>query len=194
MNIVYKRPGDLIPYGNNAKTHPDAQLANIMVSLERYGWRVPVLIDRRGVIIAGHGRVEAAVRSPVMRDKPVPCIVADDLTDAQAAEFRIVDNKSAESPWDMDALAAELDTVDLSDFDFDFGLEMADEYGTDFSLPDGDKPEMVQITFVLHERQKELIERALDAVRDTETETFGNTNKNGNALYEVVRQWATQNG
>lgn len=94
----------------------------------------------------------------------------------------------------MDALAAELDTVDLSDFDFDFGLEMADEYGTDFSLPDGDKPEMVQITFVLHERQKELIERALDAVRGTETETFGNTNKNGNALYEVVRQWATQNG
>lgn len=194
MNIVYKRPGDLIPYGNNAKTHPDAQLANIMVSLERYGWRVPVLIDRRGVIIAGHGRVEAALRSPVMRDKPVPCIVADDLTDAQAAEFRIVDNKTAESPWDMDALAAELDTVDLSDFDFDFGLEMADEYGTDFSLPDGDKPEMVQITFVLHERQKELIERALDAVRGTETETFGNTNKNGNALYEVVRQWATQNG
>lgn len=194
MNIVYKRPGDLIPYGNNAKTHPDAQLANITVSLERYGWRVPVLIDRRGVIIAGHGRVEAALRSPVMRDKPVPCIVADDLTDAQAAEFRIVDNKTAESPWDMDALAAELDTVDLSDFDFDFGLEMADEYGTDFSLPDGDKPEMVQITFVLHEKQKELIERALDAVRDTETETFGNTNKNGNALYEVVRQWATQNG
>lgn len=194
MNIVYKRPGDLIPYGNNAKTHPDAQLANITVSLERYGWRVPVLIDRRGVIIAGHGRVEAALRSPVMRDKPVPCIVADDLTDAQAAEFRIVDNKTAESPWDMDALAAELDTVDLSDFDFDFGLEMADEYGTDFSLPDGDKPEMVQITFVLHEKQKELIERALDAVRGTETETFGNTNKNGNALYEVVRQWATQNG
>lgn len=155
---------------------------------------MPVLIDRRGVIIAGHGRVEAALRSPVMRDKPVPCIVADDLTDAQAAGFRIVDNKTAESPWDMDALAAELDTVDLSDFDFDFGLEMADEYGTDFSLPDGDKPEMVQITFVLHERQKELIERALDAVRDTETETFGNTNKNGNALYEVVRQWATQNG
>lgn len=194
MNIVYKRPGDLIPYGNNAKTHPDAQLANITVSLERYGWRVPVLIDRRGVIIAGHGRVEAALRSPVMRDKPVPCIVADDLTDAQAAEFRIVDNKTAESPWDMDALAAELDTVDLSDFDFDFGLEMADEYGTDFSLPDGDKPEMVQITFVLHEKQKELIERALDAVRGTGTETFGNTNKNGNALYEVVRQWATQNG
>lgn len=37
MNIVYKRPGDLIPYDNNAKTHPDAQLANITVSLERYG-------------------------------------------------------------------------------------------------------------------------------------------------------------
>lgn len=193
MDIIYKRLEELKPYAGNAKMHPESQLANIALSLERYGWKQPVIIDRHGVIIVGHGRVQAAQRSNVMKTQPVPCIMADDLTDEQVAEFRIVDNKTAESPWDMDALAAELAAIDLSDFDFDFGLEMADEYGTDFSLPDGDKPEMVQITFVLHERQKELIERALDAVRGTETETFGNTNKNGNALYEVIRQWATQN-
>lgn len=194
MKIIYMSARKLKPYAGNAKVHPESQIANIAVSLERYGWRQPVVIDRDGVIIAGHGRVQAAMRSNMMRDKPVPCVLADDLTPEEVAEFRIVDNKSAESPWDMDALEKELSVIDLSDFDFDFGFEMADEYGTDFSLPDGDKPEMVQITFVLHERQKELIERALEAVRGTETETFGNTNKNGNALYEVVRQWATQNG
>lgn len=123
MNIVYKQPGELIPYENNAKTHPDTQLANIAASLERYGWKQPVVIDREGVIICGHGRVQAAQRSNVMRDQPVPCVLADDLTPEEVAEFRIVDNKSAESPWDMDVLAEELKHIDLSAFDFDFGFE-----------------------------------------------------------------------
>ena len=48
------------------------------------------------------------------------------------------------------------------------------------------------MTFTLHQRQKELIEYALNVVKDNITETFGNTNGNGNALYEVVRQWAEQ--
>ena len=66
-----------------------------------------MVIDPYGVIIVGHGRVQAAQRSNVLRDQLVPCIIADDLTEEEIAQFRIVDNKSAESPWDMDALAAE---------------------------------------------------------------------------------------
>lgn len=122
MDIIYKRLEELKPYAGNAKMHPESQLANIALSLERYGWKQPVVIDRHGVIIVGHGRVQAAQRSNVMKTQPVPCIMADDLTDEQVAEFRIVDNKTAESPWDMDALAAELAAIDLSDFDFDFGF------------------------------------------------------------------------
>ena len=60
MNIVYKQLDELIPYEANAKTHPETQLANIAASLERYGWKQPVVIDREGVIICGHGRVQAA--------------------------------------------------------------------------------------------------------------------------------------
>ena len=123
MNIVYKRLDELRPYENNAKTHPESQLANIAHSIENYGWKQPVVIDPYGVIIVGHGRVQAAQRSNVLRDQLVPCIIADDLTEEEIAQFRIVDNKSAESPWDMDALAAELEKVDLSGFDFDFGFE-----------------------------------------------------------------------
>lgn len=123
MNIVYKQLDELIPYEANAKTHPETQLANIAASLERYGWKQPVVIDREGVIICGHGRVQAAQRSNVMREQPVPCVLADDLTPEEVAEFRIVDNKSAESPWDMDVLAEELKHIDLSAFDFDFGFD-----------------------------------------------------------------------
>lgn len=123
MNIVYKRLDELRPYENNAKTHPESQLANIAHSIENYGWKQPVVIDPYGVIIVGHGRVQAAQRSNVLRDQLVPCIIADDLTEEEIAQFRIVDNKSAEAPWDMDALAAELEKVDLSGFDFDFGFE-----------------------------------------------------------------------
>jgi hypothetical protein len=97
-------------------------------------------------------------------------------------------------------LADELADLDLSDFDFDFGIDTdaeesnysPDEFGEDFSLPDGDKPEICQMTFTIHQQQKELIEYALSVVKDEITETFGNTNSNGNALYEVIRQWAEQ--
>lgn len=123
MNITYIPLEELIPYANNAKEHDAAQVKNLALSLDRYGWKQPVVVDRNNVIVAGHGRVLAAKKSKQWCDKPVPCIIADDLTDEQIAEFRLVDNKSAESEWDMEKLAEELSTLDLSAFDFDFGLE-----------------------------------------------------------------------
>lgn len=123
MNITYIPLEELIPYANNAKEHDAAQVKNLALSLDRYGWKQPVVVDRNNVIVAGHGRVLAAKKSKRWCDKPVPCIIADDLTDEQIAEFRLVDNKSAESEWDMEKLAEELSTLDLSAFDFDFGLE-----------------------------------------------------------------------
>ncbi len=84
----------------------------------------------------------------------------------------------------------------MSGFDFDFGVSgedySPDEFGDGFSLPNGDKPEICQMTFTLHEKQKELIEYAISIVKENASETFGNKNANGNALYEVVRQWAEQ--
>ena len=96
----------------------------------------------------------------------------------------------------MNLVGLELGELDTDGFDVDLlgfdNIDLDEEYGTDFSLPDGDKPEIVTMTFTLHEEQKGLIEYAMEAVKDDATETFGNTNKNGNALYEVVRQWAEQ--
>lgn len=183
--------GEIVPYARNAKKHDKRQIDNVAESIRQYGFVQPVVIDRDGVIVIGHCRVLAAKKLGM---EAVPCVCVDDLTPEQVNALRIVDNKSAEdgAAWDFDILSMELPEIALSAFDFDFNIETDADYGTDFSLPDGGKPEICQMTFTLHERQKELIEYAISLVEDDVEETFGNTNKNGNALYEVIRQWARQ--
>lgn len=186
---------DLIPYDRNTKKHDKTQINNVAESIKQYGFVQPIVIDKNNVVVIGHCRLLAAKQ---LKMKEVPCVCVEDLTEEQVKALRIVDNKSNESPWDFDILPDELADLDFSGFDFDFGLEdegedySPDEFGDDFTLPDGDKPEICQMTFTLHQRQKELIEYAISIVKDNVTETFGNTNGNGNALYEVVKEWAEQ--
>ena len=82
------------------------------------------MVDKNDVIVIGHCRYEAAKK---LKLETVPCVCVDELTDEQVKALRIVDNKSNESPWDMDFLADELAEVDLSAFDFDFGIEDEEE-------------------------------------------------------------------
>ena len=195
MKVANRNLTELSPYAGNAKKHDSTQIANVAESIKQFGFVQPIVIDRDGVIVIGHCRALAAEKLGM---KEVPCVCVDDLTPEQVNALRIVDNKSNESEWDFDILPDELADLDFSGFDFDFGLEdegedySPDEFGDDFTLPDGDKPEICQMTFTLHQRQKELIEYAISVVKDDAKETFGNTNGNGNALYEVVKQWAEQ--
>ena len=195
MKVANKNLAELTPYAGNAKKHDSTQIANVAESISQFGFVQPIVIDRDGVIVIGHCRALAAEKLGM---KEVPCVCVDDLTPEQVNALRIVDNKSNESPWDFDILPDELADIDLSGFDFDFGLEdegedySPDEFGDDFTLPDGDKPEICKMTFILYQRQKELIEYASSVVKDDVRETFGNTNGNGNALYEVVKEWAEQ--
>lgn len=193
MNVIQKKLSEIVPYVKNAKKHDKTQITNVAESIKQYGFVQPVVIDKDGVIVIGHCRAEAAKKLGM--DK-VPCVCVDDLTPEQVNALRLVDNKSNESEWDMDFLAEELPELDLSGFDFDWGFGeedySPDNFGDDFSLADGDKPEICQMTFTLHSQQKELIEYAIQSVKNNITETFGNTNANGNGLYEVVREWAEQ--
>ena len=195
MKIANRNLAELTPYAGNAKKHDSTQIANVAESIKQFGFVQPIVIDRDGVIVIGHCRALAAKKLGM---KEVPCVCVDDLTPEQVNALRIVDNKSNESPWDLDILPDELAELDFSGFDFDFGLEddgvdcSPDEFSDEFSLPDGDKPEIGVMTFTLHQEQKSLIEYAISIVKDNVFETFGNTNANGNALYEVVRQWAEQ--
>lgn len=198
LKIEYIAVKDLKPYEKNNKKHEDFDIGEIAKSISKYEMIDPVGIwGKDNIIVEGHGRVLACKQLGI--DK-VPCIRLDHLTDEQRREYAIVHNKSQElALYDFDNLADELADLDLSDFDFDFGIDTdtgedysPEEFGDEFTLADGDKPEICQMTFTLHQRQKELIEYALSVVKDNITETFGNTNGNGNGLYEVVRQWAEQ--
>lgn len=191
MQIIQKKLADIVPYANNTKKHDETQIKNVAESIKKYGWVQPIVIDNDGTIVIGHCRALAAERLGI---EEVPCVVVSDLTEEEINALRIVDNKTNESPWDFDLLSAELPEIDLSDFEFDFefgGEDYSpDDFGEEFSLADGDKSEICQMAFTLHARQKELIERAIQQVKENVSETFGNTNANGNGLYEVVRQWA----
>lgn len=119
MEIIKKRVRDLVPYAKNAKKHDKRQIDNVAVSLERFGFVQPVVIDRDNVIVIGHCRVLAAKK---LKMDEVPCVCVDELTPEQVDALRIADNKTNESEWDMDILADVLPELDLDGFDFDFGL------------------------------------------------------------------------
>jgi DNA modification methylase len=112
----------LVPYAENARTHSDAQVAQIADSIAEFGFVNPVLVDAAGVLVAGHGRVMAAKRLGMAA---VPAIRLLHLTEAQARALRLADNQIAlNSGWDEALLAAELarvreDGFDLAQLGFD---------------------------------------------------------------------------
>jgi DNA modification methylase len=105
----------LVPYARNARTHSEAQVAQIAGSIREFGFTNPVLIDAADGIIAGHGRVMAA-RALGLSD--VPCIRLAHLTETQRRAYVLADNRIAlNSGWDADMLALEVDSLIVDDFD-----------------------------------------------------------------------------
>lgn len=119
MQTIMKKLSEIQPYSGNAKKHDARQIKNVAESIKQYGFVQPIVIDRNGVIVIGHCRALAAKELGI---KEVLCVCVDDLTPEQVNALRLVDNKSNESDWDFDLLAEELPDVDLSAFDFDWGL------------------------------------------------------------------------
>lgn len=112
----------LKPYERNNKKHEDFDIDEIATSISKYEMIDPVGIwGKDNTIVEGHGRVLACKKLGI--DK-VPCIRLDHLTDEQRREYAIVHNKSSElAQYDFDNLALELDDLDFSDFNFDFGID-----------------------------------------------------------------------
>ena len=125
MEIVYKKINELKPYENNSRTHDESQIKQICESIKEYGWTNPVLIDEKGIIIAGNGRVEAGKKLDI---KEVPCIVLSGLTEAQKKAYVIADNKMAlNAGWDFNLLSLELENLKELDFDLELTGFSADE-------------------------------------------------------------------
>lgn len=117
MKITEVSVKELKPYAKNTKKHDKTQIANVAESIKQYGFVQPIVVDKDNNIVIGHCRYEAAKK---LKLETAPCVCVDELTDEQVKALRIVDNKTNESPWDMEFLADELAEVDLSAFDFDF--------------------------------------------------------------------------
>ena len=118
MEIIEKDPEELIEYKKNSRIHTDGQIKQIIASINEFGFTNPILVNSDNRVIAGHGRLMAALK---MKLDKVPCIVLSELTEAQERAYVIADNKIAlNSAWDSNMLSLEM--ADLKDMDFDIEL------------------------------------------------------------------------
>jgi DNA modification methylase len=123
-----------IPYAGNSRKIPPRAVDKVAASIEEFGWRVPIVVDKDGVIICGHTRLLAAKKLGLQE---VPVHIADNLTPAQVKAYRLMDNRSHdESEFDIDLLAPELE--DLVGLDFDLSLTGFDQHEIDKFLADPD--------------------------------------------------------
>ena len=139
MDIKVQKTEDLIPYEKNPR-HNEGAITAVAKSIEKFGFKVPIVVDASNVIVNGHTRLKAA---KYLGLKEVPTIIADDLTPEQIKAFRLADNKVGEiATWDEELLNAELD--ELADLDLDFDMT---EFG--FDLPDieGEEVEVIEDEF-----------------------------------------------
>ncbi|UYJ82480.1 ParB/Srx family N-terminal domain-containing protein [Yersinia enterocolitica] len=115
LEIAYKSLSSLIVYAKNARTHSVEQVDEIAASIKQFGWTNPILIDERGEVIAGHGRLLAAEQLGI---EQVPTITLSGLTESEKKAYRIADNKlPLNAGWDQELLTLELGDLLAENFD-----------------------------------------------------------------------------
>jgi len=153
----------------------------------------PIVVDEDMMVLGGNMRLKASKDAGL---KEVWIEVAEGLTEEQKKEFIVKDNVGF-GEWEWDMLANEWDSVQLAEWGLDVWQNEDDIETTDeFTLPDGEKSNLEQITYTLSSEQSNIIKEAVQEIKYTEeykyVETFGNENSNGNALYLLIQQWVEQ--
>ncbi len=195
MEITKVRIEDIKPYENNAKLHPQDQIDQIKKSILEFGNNDPIAIDENNIIIEGHGRYEALKQ---LKYKEVECIRLSHLTEEQKRAYILVHNKlTMNTGFDfniLDSELAEIINIDMEQFNFEIPDIDIDALGTDFELPNDDKPQTRTITLSLAEEQYEIAMKCIDYITDNGliAHDYNNANKKSNALFEVVYLWAEQ--
>ena len=182
------------PYENNAKLHPPEQIEQIKKSIQEFGNNDPIAIDENGVIIEGHGRYEALKE---LGFKEIEVIRLSHLSEQQKKAYSLIHNKlTMNTDFDYNILDSELayiNEIDMSVFGFELSISDED-FDTEFSLTDDEKPSREQITFVLQREQLKFLENAMDKVKNEMNEIYEEASDKGNALYAIVKEWATLKG
>ena len=153
----------------------------------------PIVVDEDMMVLGGNMRLKASKDAGL---KEVWIEVAEGLSEEKKKEFIVKDNVGF-GEWEWDMLANEWDSVQLAEWGLDVWQNEGDiETSDEFSLPDGDKINLEQITYTLSSEQSNIIKEAVQEIKNTEeykyVETFGNENSNGNALYLLIQQWEEQ--
>jgi DNA modification methylase len=115
---------ELTPNPRNARTHPQSQIDKLCKSIKRFGFRMPILVGKDGVVVAGHGRLEAAIKLGLER---VPTLDASDMTESEARAYMLADNRlPLMADWNAELLGIEL--AELAKFEgFDLGITGFDQ-------------------------------------------------------------------
>jgi ParB-like chromosome segregation protein Spo0J len=125
--VERRKVKDLAPYAKNARTHSEEQIEQIARAIEQWGWTVPCLVDEKGGLIAGHGRVLAAKQLGL---DEVPVVVARGWSKAQKRAYVLADNKLTENGgWDDDLLKVEIGELQGEGFDLTLTGFSMDEIG-----------------------------------------------------------------
>lgn len=121
IKLIKKQLNELKKYKNNPRTDGSAEA--VRESIEKFGYINPVIINKRGVILAGHSRIDALKELGI---DTVMCILVDDLTEEQEKAFRISDNRVGEfSTWDVEMLNSEMEQIGVDDWE-KFGFKKKD--------------------------------------------------------------------
>lgn len=180
----------------NPRFITDAKFKKLVKSIKEFPEMLearPLVVDENMVVLGGNMRLKALKSAGVFE---VPVKQVGGWSDEQKKEFIIKDNLGY-GEWDWDMVANGWDEQKLKEWGMDLpDFANADEFGTDFELPNGEKEPFQQQTYLLADAQADQIKNAIADVKKTEeykyVETFGNENSNGNALYLIVMQWAEQ--
>lgn len=196
---------DLIPDDRNMNRHTSYGMSLIEKSIRKNKFGRSILVDKNGRIIGGNGVTETAMsigetKTIVVETTGDELVVVKrtdvDLDSQQGREMALADNATAvaDIDWDAEAVKEIEGEFEISPEDWGVIANEAEQYGEDFTLPDGEKSPFCTMSFIVAEEQQQIIKDAIAEAQHMEEykymETMGNTNTNGNALYLIMKQWA----
>lgn len=194
IELIETNKGQIEGVPANPRVIKDKKFRKLVKSIEEN----PEMLDLREIIvyplgdkfitIGGNMRLEAVKK---LGYKEVPCKVLPVETPAENLRAYILRDNASYGEWDFDELANcwDIDELELADIEVtQIDVNTLDD---DFVLPEGEKKPFQQMAFLLADAQALLIKEAIDMLgeRWKKEEMFGNTNKNANALYTIVKEW-----
>lgn len=197
---VFANEGQIEGLPRNPRTMRKEKFSKLVKSIRE----LPEMTEARDLLVVPHGDgyvvIGGNMRLRAYQElgwKEVPCcVLPDNMPVDKLREMVIQDNNPfGETDWNM--IANEWNVEELKDWGVDlpegWGIS-PNEFGDSFSLPDGDKPHQEKMTFTLSGEQAEAINHAIELVKANgiDVDTYGNSNENGNAIYQIVKEWERQ--